>query len=164
MQNLPSGAGKSLLNRIKKKNDSEQFHTASEMWAQREVTKGKTERRPWKESEDLWCLSPPVRGSLLWQARKYFSNLSPCWHRRVIDTNMPAPLKPPLSSTFTALLLFKHAVRDGAHLQWWKRGKKVKRKRDMSPGLWGCPWLWKICTFLSPHLRLESTVSRKHGS
>lgn len=60
--------------------------------------------------------------------------------------------------------LFKHAGRNGAHWQRWKRGKKVKRKKDMSPGLWGCPWLWKICTFLSPHLRLESTVSRKHGS
>lgn len=61
-------------------------------------------------TEDLRCLSPPVRGSVLWQARKYFSNLSPCWHQGVIDTNTPALLNPPLSSTFTMLALSLNAL------------------------------------------------------
>lgn len=144
------------------------IHTVTEMWAQREVTEGKDRQKAVERiTENLRCLRHPVRGSFLWQARKYFSNPSPCWHRCVIDTNMPALLNPPLSSTFTTLLLSLNALGVMELIEGGESGRggeKAKWKKYTSPELWGCPWLWKICTFLSPHLRLESTVSRKHGS
>lgn len=54
--------------------------------------------------------------------------------------------------------LFKRAGSDGPHWEWWKRGKKVKRKKDMSPELWGCPWLWK-----NLHFSVSSYSSGEHG-
>lgn len=42
------------------------FHAATEMWAQREVTEGKDGGKAVERiTEDLRCLSPPVRGSVL---------------------------------------------------------------------------------------------------
>ena len=97
-------------------------------------------------TEDLWCLSPPVRGPFLWQARKYFSNLSPYWHQCVTDTNMPphpTPLTHPCPFTFPASLficpVFKSVGNDAAHWKWWEQGereregRKMKRKRGIRP-------------------------------
>lgn len=141
MQDLPSGAGK--------KQDQIMTPTGFTLLLKcgREVMKGKTER-PWKESQDLRCLSPPVRGSLLWQARKYFSNLSPCWHRRVIDTNMPTPLKSPLCSTFTTLLFFWNTLGRMELIDSGESGGRKWRERRMRPlGFGDAPGSGKFALF-----------------
>lgn len=160
---LPSGAGKSLLNRRKQWLQSV-LHCCWNVGLERSVW-----RERWREGRgknyriyDAWALlweglSSDRRGNIL----QSVSLLTPACNRH----KHARPAQATLVLHFHRIAsLFKHAGRDGAHRRWWKRGKKGKRKKDASPGPWGCPWLWKICTFLSPHLRLESTVSRKRGS
>lgn len=115
------------------------IHTGTEMWAQREVTEGKDRQKAVERiTENLRCLSPPVRGSFLWQARKYFSNLSPCWHQCVTDTNMPALLNPPLSSTFTTLLLSLNALGVMELIESGESGRGRKRSgRSIRPRSFG---------------------------
>jgi len=131
------------------------FDTTTRIWAQRE--KRPRERGMERITEDLWCLSPPVREPFLWQARKYFFDLSPRWHQHVTGTYMP-PLTLPAPLTFPALLFvspaFKSACNDAARWKWWEeekerlRGEKNEEKKSpVCPvsRASGIPWLWKMC-------------------
>lgn len=138
------------------------FHAVTEMWAERSERwregRGKNHRGFTMSEPSCERVCPLTGEEILLQS---VSLLTPGCNRH----KHARPAQPTLVLHFHHVgSLFKRAGSDGAHWEWWKRGKKVKRMKDMSPELWGCPWLWKICTFLSPHLRLESTVSRKHGS
>ncbi len=122
------------------------FDTTTRIWARRETYSERVERArgAWKESQriyDVWALL--WEDLFLWQARKYFSNLSPCWHQCVTDTNMP-PLTHPCPLTLPAfalrLLVFKSAGNDAAHWKWWEQGEREtgrgetneEKKRDTS--------------------------------
>lgn len=106
------------------------------------VREGARERGMERITEDLWCLSPPVRGPFLWQARKYFSNLSPCWKEGVIDTNMCPPLTHPCPSLSLCcsssalslnLLVMMQLIESGESRGKQRPGGKKMRKRGIRP-------------------------------